>query len=33
MQGMIKVPVGQFETYKANAGIMGTTADRFAKDE
>jgi len=33
MQGMIKVPVGQFEAYKANAGIMGTTADRFAKDE
>ena len=32
-QSTIKVPVGQFETYKANAGIMGTTADRFAKDE
>ncbi len=27
--GGIKVPSGQFETYKANAGTMGTTPDKF----
>ena len=30
--GSIKVPAGQVQTYKDNAGIMGTTADRFVAE-
>ena len=30
--GSIKVPSGQLQTYKDNAGIMGTTADRFVAE-
>lgn len=29
----IKVPAGQLQTYKDNAGMMGTTADRFVAGE
>lgn len=32
-KGGIKVPPTQLETYKTNAGTMGTDADKFAKDE
>lgn len=32
-EGGIKVPPTQLETYKTNAGTMGTDADKFAKDE
>ena len=30
--GSIKVPAGQLQTYKDNAGMMGTTADRFVAE-
>ena len=30
--GSIKVPAGQLQTYKDNASIMGTTADRFVAE-
>ena len=30
--GGIKVPAGQLATYKANADVMGVTADKFAAE-
>ena len=30
--GSIKVPAGQLATYQANAGVMGTTPDKFAAE-